>query len=233
MRPTYLALLTGILPWAGVAGLVACEPTVPEHPTWADVEPILRGNCTHCHGASARTDGRAGTEVYRFDFFEMSAASCGEAAKALDAPRMARGWAPLIEAAITAPAEGGRARMPPAPAPALSDWERETLVRWSQEPVLGTPSRENRRPQIKVVGDLECTVGDTLDFTVVVDDPDDEPVVGLLSLGPETIKLDGPGSFHVRVDTAGWETGRYPGVASLCDGWDQACYTLPEIVVIH
>src|SRR5205814_9168460 len=129
MRRMYFLLLA----------LTGCAPEVPAAPTWVDVEPILRGNCTSCHGANPS----AGGDV-RFDFFELTEEVCGEAAHALDASQMAHGYAPLIEAAVT-PGAGGRARMPPTPAPALADWERETLVRWARDPALGEPP-DNRAP---------------------------------------------------------------------------------------
>lgn len=220
MRSTLatLGLLAPLLP--------GCAPTVPDAPTWADVEPILRGNCTHCHGANPA----AGGDV-RFDFFELTEDVCGDAAQALDAPKMAHGYAPLIEAAIT-PGAGGRVRMPPAPAPALADWERETVVRWARDPVLGSP-RDNRPPGVAVVGALPSNVDDQLDVTIVVGDPDGESVVGLLQLGNEIRTLDGPGSFHVTVRTASWPPRRYPASARLCDGWGPVSYELPEIVVVH
>ena len=41
--------------------LMACAspPTAPERPTWADVEPIVRGECVSCHGAKVSGDGLA------------------------------------------------------------------------------------------------------------------------------------------------------------------------------
>src|SRR5262245_60918622 len=182
-RPIALAVLT-LAP--------ACAPSVPVQPSWADVEPILRGNCTHCHGANAA----AGGDV-RFDFFDVSAGMCGDAALALqapgeEAPKLAHGWAPLIAAAVT-PSSGGRARMPPAPAPALADWERETLLSWARDPVLGAAPR-NRPPEIVIASALPSAVDDMLAFTIVVDDPDGESVVGVVRIGDQTRALDGPGS---------------------------------------
>src|SRR6185295_7989491 len=62
----------------GSALLGGCGgPDVPEHPTWVDVEPIVRAQCTSCHGASAAITG-GGT---RFDFYDMSTSLCGDAAQ--------------------------------------------------------------------------------------------------------------------------------------------------------
>jgi hypothetical protein len=215
MRPLVLAPLA----------LAACETHVAEHPTWADVEPILRGNCTSCHGANPAAGGGV-----RFDFFALDEQVCGDAARAIDAPHMAHELAPLIAAAITP--SGGRARMPPAPAPDISDGERETLLRWAADPQLGMP-RNNHKPAIALPDPLASNVDDHLDLTLIVDDPDGESVVGVLQLGPQTRRLDGPGAFHLTVSTASWSTGRYPATATLCDGWAPVSYALPEIVVVH
>jgi hypothetical protein len=208
-------------------------PSAPERPTWADVEPIVRGHCTHCHGATAAQTARAGDEVYRLDFYEVTEEVCGDAARALDAPPMAHAFAALVGAAVAPPEPGARARMPPPPAPALDDWERDTLVRWAREPVRGLPEGGNALPQLTVPDETAYVVGDRFDATVVAADPDGEPVVGVLSIGDLALRLDGPGSFRVGVDTSAWETGRYAASACLCDGWDHACYALPDIVVVH
>src|SRR5262249_21685782 len=131
----------------------ACDPSVPDNPTWANVEPILRGACTDCHGATADQAGRSadfGT-VYRFDFYSVTPEICREAAQALGQDMMASGWAQLIGGSVTPPPTGGQARMPPSPGPALEDWERDTLIRWAAEgmpPMRGSQPPGNRLPQI-------------------------------------------------------------------------------------
>jgi hypothetical protein len=203
----------------------ACAPAASEHPTWADVEPILRGSCTHCHGANAAAGGGI-----RFDFFALDATVCGDAALAVDAPRMARELAPLIGQDV-APPGGGRARMPPVPAPPLADWERETLVRWASAPMRGEP-HGNHAPQI-ALGALPPQIDAALDLALVVEDLDGESVVGVLRFGEETRKLDGPGAFRVKVDTARWMPGNYRATATLCDGWAPVTYDLFDIAVAH
>ena len=41
---------------------LACDgsPAPVAQPTWADVEPILRVHCNHCHGATAAQTGALG-----------------------------------------------------------------------------------------------------------------------------------------------------------------------------
>ncbi len=208
------------------------SPAVPEHPTWADVEPILRAECTHCHGPTARETGASGALVYRFDFFEMTPSVCGDAATALTPQGMALGWAKLIGSSIKPPSGGERARMPPAPGPALADWQRETLLRWSAAPLRGVPDVGNRRPGIQLAAD--SGVADALlSFTATIDDPDGEPVVGLLKIGDLALQMDRPGSFSASIDTRAWTAASYPISATLCDGWDAVSYPLGNVQILH
>ena len=46
--------------FALLAGL-GCAPKAVDHPTWADVQPILAGECSHCHGSTADLTGDART----------------------------------------------------------------------------------------------------------------------------------------------------------------------------
>jgi hypothetical protein len=206
---------------------VACgsTPTVSDHPTWADVEPILRGACTHCHGATAAQTGSSGPLVYRFDFYDMTAATCGDAAQALSGQGLGHDWAALIKADVTSPGSGWRPRMPPAPASELTDWQRETIVRWASEPdpLKGEPQRDNHRPDIQLGGD-SSVANARLAFTAVISDPDNESVVGVLKIGDVSLKMDRPGAFAATLDTSAWPAGLYPISATICDGWDSVTY---------
>lgn len=213
----------------------ASPPHAPEAPTWADVEPIMRAQCNHCHGATARKTGAVGALVYRFDFYDMTEAMCGEAAAGMEngqGQQMARGWSALIKSSIV-PRDGARARMPPAPAAPLADWQRDTLLRWADQPFppRGAPGRENRRPQIRL--SVPNSANGRLSVIAVVDDPDGESVVGVLKLGGLTMKMDRAGSFGATLDTSGWPDGRYPFSAVLCDGWGSTSYRLGSVEVLH
>jgi hypothetical protein len=222
-----------------VCGLLgaACQstPEVPDRPTWADVEPILRGNCTGCHGATAAITGSGpGMSPYRLDFYDMTAATCGEAAAALAGQTLAHGWATLIAADLTSPGSGWRPRMPPAPGPQLLDWERETVVRWATQtdPPRGEPHRDNRRPDIQ----LEAASGaadQRLAFTAVISDADGEAVVGSLEVGDLRLFTDHAGAFGADIDTSSWTAGLYPIRAVLCDGWDDVTYDLGTVLISH
>jgi hypothetical protein len=229
--------LTSILTARRGAGLVlglallpaACDPPLPPpEPTWAEVEPLLRASCNHCHGATAERTGSASGVVYRFDFYDLEADRCGEAASAMPAPSgLARAWASLIKSSVSSK-DGRRARMPPAPASALADWQRETLVRWADlQAPLGVP-RANHPPRIKLdtrQADRSITVHAT------VSDPDGESVVGVLKLGPQVLNMDRAGSFAATIDARAWADGKYPISAVLCDGWAMSQHTLGDVQI--
>jgi hypothetical protein len=211
---------------------IACQapPQAPEHPTWADVQPILQGQCNHCHGATARTTGSIGAATYRFDFFDVDDAVCGEAAVAMELPALASASAKLIKTDITPPTYG-RPRMPPAPAEVLHDWELETISRWADQPVKGPPPPGNRRPRIQV-NRLESTaVQGQLSFIATVDDPDADSVIGVIQIGDRVFKMDHPGTFAVKLDLTGMPAGTQRLGAVLCDGWGNAAYDLGPVQV--
>ncbi len=230
--------LMGLMRRAVTSGLwvIACtavvgcgtKHVVPEQPTWADVEPILRGSCTQCHGAAAAIAGSS----YRFDFYDMTSAVCGDAAGPLAGQTLARGWATLIGSDVTPPGSGWRARMPPAPADPLTDWERLTIQRWAQNPLRGEPPRDDRRPDIQLSA-ASGTADQSLAFSAVVTDPDGESVVGVLNVGQVSLMMGRAGSFGTTLNTASWPKGLYPITATLCDGWDNVTYDLGNVLVDH
>lgn len=206
---------------------------VPEKPTWADIQPILSGSCNHCHGSTAAVTGSQGPAVYRFDFFDLADGSCGEAAAAIDLPAMALASASRMKDSI-ASINGVRPRMPPAPAPLLSDWERDTLDKWSRarEPIKGAAPRNNRLPGLQVLK-FPAKADGTVAFTVILDDPDGDSVIGVIKGGDTLVKLDRSGAFSVSVDSTGWTNGRQKLTAVLCDGWANASYDVGEVEIAH
>jgi len=213
-----------------VAGAPACtdDHVVSQQPTWREVEPIVRGSCTQCHGANA---ARAGSS-YRFDFFDMSSDVCGEAATVLDGQPLAHGLSTLMAADVTPPGSGWRPRMPPAPGTELTDWQRTTIERWAKNPTRGLPPPNDHRPEIRISGD--SAVGDkSLSLSVVVSDADGESVVGVLTIGEQRLLMDRPGAFTGTVDTSAWPNGIYPVSAVLCDGWDNVTYQLGNAQIKH
>jgi hypothetical protein len=231
VRKGLLAML--LVAVSGACGSPPPAVPVPEHPTWADVGPILRKECNSCHGGTAPTTGSALGIVYRFDFYDLTAAACGDAATAVSPARFAAAASSQIAFDITSDSASVRPAMPPLPAPWLADWEWQTLLRWSRDPQKGTVPPDNRPPTIRVTS-ADRTVRNVFTLSVDVDDPDQDSVVGILTLGDVTLRIDRPGSFSAVIDASQWPEGSAPMTAVLCDGWQRALYdeaTLGAFVV--
>ncbi len=213
-------------PWLALGGWLiggcTAQPAVPDQPTWADVQPILRGNCAGCHGSTATQTGLG----YRLDLYDMSADVCGAAADAIPVgPPLAAASAASIATDITPPAGGGRERMPPLPAATLEGWERETLLRWTKQPIKGAPPPGNRPATIQVFG-LPSTATSQLSFTALIADPDGDEAVGVIKVADAEAKMNRSGSFAVSVDLTTAAAGRYPVTGIVCDGWVSSSFDL-------
>ena len=114
-----------------LAGLGACGPTVPEHPTWAaDVRPIVIARCVRCHAEPGRTDPTTGIYKvvpgrYSFDFQTFAEIPSVNLMALVTAGDYARGgYPPAMKLPV----------MPLAPAEPLDDWQIETFDRWALNP---------------------------------------------------------------------------------------------------
>jgi hypothetical protein len=236
--PALCVLLLAGLP---VGAGCSLEPTAPAHPTWANVAPILRGECVSCHGwtATDRPANAAGVHPentggsLRFDFFDL--APCGDAAQALDA-NVSLAGSPIVTAQLgtdVLPQNGASwPRMPPQPSLALPDWELETIERWAPQPAKGPPPPGNRPPTI-AVDQFPAVVDATLTFTAVIDDPDGDSVLGVIEVGGLAFLMDRPGSFAVSLDSTSWPSGPMRPIAVLCDGWVSQSYDLGPVQIQH
>jgi hypothetical protein len=235
-----VALAAGLL-----AILVAgCgERSIPAHPAWADVAPIVRGDCVGCHGWTAsdrppNADGfhppNTGGGV-RLDFYEVTEAVCGDAALAMD-PNVplagSAGIAAQVRADLVVQNGAQAPRMPPEPYPALESWELETIERWASNPVKGPPPSGNRPPTI-AINQLPSTADQQLAFTAILDDPDGDSVVGVIEVPGFDLLMNRPGAFDVVFDSSGWPPGPVYPIAVLCDGWTSTTIELGPIVVEH
>jgi len=230
-------LLAAALAIAGCSSRAA-----PEKPTWVDVEPILRGECVSCHGGNAPTAGSVQGLAYRIDLFDLTTDVCGEAAAAVDSSKLfggayALGNAQRIADAITIdPAKPApRPLMPPLPAPALEQWEWETILRWAAEsptPLKGDAPIDNRAPVVRVL-ELDNHVDKILHLSLVLEDPDGSAAVGIITIGSFVLKMDRPGAFVADVDASPWPEGPMALDAVLCDGWTRANYSLGPVMVSH
>lgn len=240
-----IRVIVGACALSALAGGIGCDakPAVPIAPTWADVAPILRGQCGSCHGwtavdqppnaAGVRPENTGGS--LRFDFFDVTADVCGDAALALDQTASLAG-APGVSIQIqndVVPARGARwPRMPPQPSPALADWEVETLARWATAPVKGPPPPGNRSPTI-AVSQLPSAVDNRVVFTAIIDDPDGDSVIGVVEAGGVAFLMNRPGAFAVDFDSSAWAPGPVRPIAVLCDGWSKTTVDLGPVQIRH
>lgn len=242
MRPVRLCFAVGAAILAVL--LTGCSsPAVPAHPAWADVAPIVRGNCVGCHGwtASDRPPNAAGVHPpntgggLRLDFYDVTEAVCGDAAAAIDptVPLAGSGGIPPEIGADLVVQPGAQVpRMPPEPYPSLESWEIETIERWTSDPVKGPPPPSNRPPTI-AINQLPSTVDQQLAFTAILDDPDGDSVIGVVEVPGLELLMNRPGSFDVAFDSSAWPPGPLYPVAVLCDGWTSTTVELGPIVVQH
>jgi hypothetical protein len=206
---------------------VGCGPAEPPvKPTWVDdVEPILRGNCFHCHGAGEATAGREGggppAGALRWDVFERADYhGLGEGISGLSdgkalAARLGSGPWNLKE---------GPMRMPPPPALPLSDYERQVLENWIKLKDAAERGKRvgNNRPRARLVS--KRADGDDLVITFEVIDADGEQVLGKLVAGDLEIPIPRSGR-HSGVRLAGVSSDT-PVEVLLSDGWHMVTATL-------
>ena len=211
---------------------------MPEQPTWADVEPILRGECSGCHGSTAQQTGLD----YRLDFLDSTslALACGDAAQAIPpagpptfGPVLAAAAASLIYQDIEPVNSGGPPKMPPQPGAPLYDWEREMLENWTGESQLlqGSAPTGNRPPAIQV-NQLPSPAKSHVSFIAALSDPDGDDVLGVIEVsGQPVFAMNRSGSFAVDLDASTWPSGNANLTAVLCDGWTSVSVPLVSLVV--
>ncbi len=238
-RPPVKLALALLVASAGCGG----AGVAPAHPTWADVAPILRGECGSCHGwtASDRPPDAAGVRPpntggsLRFDFYDVTTDVCGDAALALDQTSTLAGAAGVglqIESDVVTASGARWPRMPPQPSPAMPGWQVETLTRWAAQPVKGPPPPGNRPPTI-AVGQFPSAANAQLGFTAIIDDPDGDSVLGVVELNGLAFLMNRPGAFAVEFDSSSWAAGSVHPIAILCDGWSQIAYDLGPVQIRH
>lgn len=186
--------------------VVGCgtEAPAPDKPTWVDdVEPIMKANCFHCHGANAnftkwgtkRWDVLDATQVYPDLGFAPSDSFTG----AGDMTHFI-----LVGAYIK---DTGAGRMPPPPASALSARDQEVLVNWSKTGFTPGQHSPNHKPKISwlVKGKR---------YQVLDDDGDQ--VLGQLDCGGMMVPVLRSGTSELPADISP------PCAATLYDGFEQS-----------
>lgn len=224
-RQLFLLLAFALFALAGACG----QPAVPAHPTWADVSPIIQGECSSCHSSTASQTGGG----FRLDFYDLPPEICGDAALALrQGTILAASSLESMRTSITPAATGERARMPPAPGPVLPVWEQDILQRWLAQPVKG-PAPVGNRPPLLEVSRLPAEVDGRLSFTAIVRDPDGDSAAGVIRIGDVLFQMNRSGAFGVDLDVSAWPAGRIELDAVLCDGWARANVVLGPVRIIH
>ncbi len=152
-----LLVVAGGMALLGAAGCNSNGGAVPSQPAYdVDVRPILMAHCARCHGAGGNLNVRkepTGPDASVLPSIQGSIAvltasrsyldqfddsgDCSPDAGAGSAPCKlgAKTWSSTIPGLVRNPL--ATAVMPPPPAPALDDWEADTLKNWAVEnPVI-------------------------------------------------------------------------------------------------
>jgi hypothetical protein len=182
-------------------GLASCAPpTVPQRPSWdVDVFPILQGSCNHCHG---ETVGNLPTQpAGRLDFCDATPfAEAGITGPGFVGARIGGNLFPANLKPIN---NNPRAAMPPPPAAELSDYERDVLLKWGADTNMDKCNKQgrNHEPDMRVIGEPVWD-GDDLRLTVEVWDPDQDQVLGKVTVGAVSGYIPASGRHEVVVTGA-------------------------------
>lgn len=203
---------------AGLAALAAgCdEPSpAPDRPTWfADVQPILRANCFHCHGSLADF-ARLGTKRWDFlyDPMDPQLRAIGDFSSVFEGQGGASPTDALQKFQIGAfIAANDLTRMPPPPATPLSARDIKVVQTWLMQP---NPEKGTRSPNAKPTADW-LNVGKTF----VVKDADRDQVLGKVRCGAMEALLIRSGTHVVPEGTGP------PCTVTLYDGLETNVVTL-------
>jgi hypothetical protein len=218
----------------GAAACDAADP-VPAKPTWVnDVEPIMRGNCFHCHGVAANYPV---LQTYRWDFYSVAvrAADPADPSKTIYVPdpKMievfgeadAKMFVPAFTTALGAK-DGTHftsvivyatnpdvnIRMPPPPASPLADRDVQVIKNWMATGFERGVRMMNKAPTADWLSRPK---------TIVVSDGDHEQVLGKLTCGSASAIILSSGMTKL---PDGWQP---PCMARLFDGQDAVNVNLP------
>jgi hypothetical protein len=174
-------------------------PTAPDKPTWdGDVQPILRGSCSHCHGELAPKVAPA----YRFDVCDPTSLKDGTGVEGAVAGAAA--MSPLINTTIVD--QGLPTQMPPPPAGRLSDYEITVLKNWGKlvadagAQTACKKQNSNHDPKAKLIG-TRWDGGD-LYATVEISDSDGDQVFTKVKAGSASYDLLSSGRHEIKLSGA-------------------------------
>jgi hypothetical protein len=147
--PMFKTLAVLAVAFGAVALGAGCnlEHDAATKPTYeADVRPILMARCVRCHGAPPLGDPESSTlfgtgspppASPRFDVYGDTNCDGTDAGICVKGAASAAG---LMKMRVTLPQE--MSGMPPLPAPALTSYQRDTIVNWADEATPTTPPLE-------------------------------------------------------------------------------------------
>lgn len=188
---------------SALLGIAACAPSAPEDPTWAaDVAPILAANCVRCHTVPASGGAPA---AFRLDVYDDWVDDEG---------RVIRGAGTMASYIAS---RAGSERNPMPPTSDIYTHQIDTLAAWAQDrgtdgrAARGAPLADNRQPVMTLETPLDQlqAVDGILTLSYLIDDPDDEIVLGVLQAIPEGAD-DGQvltRGLHSGRGTARWDVG--------------------------
>jgi hypothetical protein len=205
VRPVVFAALVAL------AGCGEIEPPPTARPTWvADVEPILRGNCFHCHGAGPQPDGAA-----RWDFQnpDQARTTLDPEGKLVDLKTIGSAQANVAlwagSPAYSTP--GMPTFMPPPPSPPLTPAQGTVLKNWLATMAPRGMRFNNRKPTVNWFS--RPTV-------ILVADADGEQVLGKVTCGAAEAAISHSGLTRL---PEGWMP---PCTITLFDGQDLVAFRL-------
>lgn len=161
------------------------EDPVPAVPTWfADVQPILQGNCFHCHGDNHTKAGTAS----RFDVYDPADPAYSEFTVSIGGIE-SRATDGIIGAKVMSATFMGlvgatkvNERMPPPPASGLSARDQQVLKVWAKTKTRGK-RLVNQKPTALFAAEPKDAESDGL-FVVSLDinDGDGDQVLGKVTV---------------------------------------------------
>jgi hypothetical protein len=171
---------------AALVSLLGCAaPVAPDQPSWdVDVAPIIRGNCSHCHGESFA----ANKTLFRFDMCDPTPLKDGAGVSGGDAA----GAAATIQVMLIA-IGGLPTKMPPAPALPLADYDITVLKNWAKvvadSGVQTACKKENSNhdPKANLIGTRWD--GSDLYATIEISDSDGDQVFTKVKAGSASYDL--------------------------------------------
>jgi mono/diheme cytochrome c family protein len=167
-----------------LATLAGCGPKpTSENPTYvSDVEPILRGNCFHCHGPAANPM----LAQLRWDFYDPQDPQLVDVGVfAGITPAKLHVISFLNSRSYRA---GSPTQMPPPPATVLADRDVETLGRWWMQGAPRGQRADNHPPTATWLARGKA---------FVVEDRDHEQVLGKITCGAASAQLDRSGAHEL------------------------------------